>query len=47
VFAGSGIKTNCKTDMGKKKAALILAAMDTKKVKDLCQTLAKESQNIS
>ena len=33
--------------MGKKKAALILAAMDAKKVKDLCQTLAKESQSIS
>ena len=33
--------------MGKKKAALILAAMDARKVKDLCQNLAKESQNIS
>ena len=33
--------------MGKKKAALILAAMDAKKVKDLCQTLAKESQTLA
>ncbi len=33
--------------MVKKKAALIMAAMDTKKAKDLTQTLAKESQNIS
>ncbi len=33
--------------MGKKKAALILAAMDARKVKDLCQMLAKEGQNIS
>lgn len=33
--------------MGKKKAALILAAMDSKKAKDLSQMLAKESQSIS
>ena len=32
--------------MTKKKAALIMAAMDAKKAKDLTQHLAKESQNI-